>query len=40
MTFIEGVCKIAKKYVDFSKFESNLEKFLQEKENCGTELKK
>lgn len=29
MTFIEEVCKIAKKHVDFSNFEEKLEKFLQ-----------
>lgn len=29
MTFVEGICKIAKKYIDFSKFETNLEKFLK-----------
>lgn len=27
-TFVENICKIAKKYIDFSKFENNLEKFL------------
>ena len=29
MAFVEGLCKIAKKYIDFSKFETNLEKFLK-----------
>ena len=29
MAFVEGVCKIAKKYIDFSKIETNLEKFLK-----------
>lgn len=29
MAFVEGICKIAKKYIDFSKFETNLEKFLK-----------
>lgn len=29
MTFVESICKIAKKYIDFSKFETNLEKFLK-----------
>ena len=29
MTFVENICKIAKKYIDFSKFENNLEKFLK-----------
>ena len=29
MAFVEGICKIAKKYIDFSKFEINLEKFLK-----------
>ncbi|MBS7008784.1 ATP-dependent nuclease [Anaerostipes sp.] len=29
MTFVENICKIAKKYIDFSKFETNLEKFLK-----------
>lgn len=28
MVFVEGVCKISRKYIDFSKFETNLEKFL------------
>lgn len=27
MAFVEGLCKIARKYIDFSKFETNLEKF-------------
>lgn len=31
MTFVEGICKIAKQYIDFSKFENNLEKFLKSK---------
>ena len=29
MTFVEGICKIAKKYIDFSRFETNLENFLK-----------
>ena len=29
MAFVEGICKIAKKYIDFSKFVTNLEKFLK-----------
>ena len=29
MAFVEGLCKIAKKHIDFSKFETNLEKFLK-----------
>ena len=29
MAFVEGIFKIAKKYIDFSKFETNLEKFLK-----------
>ena len=29
MTFVENICKIAKKYIDFSRFETNLEKFLK-----------
>ena len=29
MTFVEGICRIAKKHIDFSRFEANLEKFLR-----------
>ena len=29
-TFIDALCKIARKYIDFSKFERDLERFLKD----------